>query len=265
MLNIKISIITITFNDLIGLKETVESIDKQFKTTNSYINHFIIDGNSTDGTIEFLSGVVNGRMINTKIISEPDLGIYDAMNKGVLNSNADFVIFINSGDLLLPAFFDKQIHQHLVGISKDTKCAGLALGCIYNFNGDKFDIKPRTLKASLPRMPSLHQGIIYKRSILNEIPYSLEFKICGDFDNICRLIKKYKFDILNINISELMAGGISTLKPFSLAKESYFIFCSHYSPNYFMKLVYIMKISTSLLMVKLLFLYSKRKKHFNYS
>ena len=169
-----ISIITITFNDLDGLKKTIDSIDKNYNSLITNINHIIIDGNSTDGTKMFLGNNLTERSINTIIISEPDSGIYDAMNKGVLNSSSDFVLFINSGDIVLPFFFSTEINQYLKSIYADSKCAGLALGCLYNFNGIRIKIKPRVVNKYSPKMPSLHQAIIYKKSILLEIPYSLK-------------------------------------------------------------------------------------------
>jgi putative colanic acid biosynthesis glycosyltransferase len=257
MNKIFISIITITYNDLEGLRKTLESIDCNFKLPNSYIDHVIIDGNSNDGTVNYINHIAPFRKIKTTFISESDLGIYDAMNKGVLNSSSDFVIFINSGDLLLTAFFEKLVYDRLLYILDNSNCAGLALSCIYNFSGIKYFVKAREISLLAPRMPSLHQGIIYKRSILVEMPYSLNFKICGDFENICRIIKKYTFDHIDINISELIAGGVSTNKPISLAKESYSIYVNNTSPNFFNKIFYIIRLSISLLTVQFLFFLSK--------
>lgn len=251
---ITISIITITYNDLTGLKNTINSIDNHFKSYNSYIDHVIIDGNSTDGTIDFLKIIKNNRYIHTTIISESDLGIYDAMNKGVLNSTSDFVIFINSGDILLESFFKINLYDHLNNIINMTNSAGLAFSCVYNFNGKKIRVLSRDVNLSMPRMPSLHQAIVYKRSILLEIPYHLNFKICGDFENICRIIKKYKFHTSKVVISELIAGGVSTLKPYSLARESYSIYKNNFAPNSLKKFIYILKISCSLLVVQILFI-----------
>lgn len=257
MNKILISIITITYNDLKGLITTIDSIDKNFKSLNNIVDHIIIDGNSNDGTKEYMLKKINSRSINTHFVSETDFGIYDAMNKGVLNSSSDFVIFINSGDILLSSFFSQDLHERLNLILDNRSYAGLALSCIYNFNWKKIIVKPRNVSLSLPRMPSLHQGIIYKRLILVEIPYSTKFRICGDFENICRIIKKYKFDTLDIKVSELIAGGVSTLKPFSLARESYFIFISNFSPNLFEKILYITKLGISLSMVQFLYISSK--------
>jgi glycosyltransferase involved in cell wall biosynthesis len=252
-----ISIITITYNDLEGLRKTIVSIDSNFKSINSYINHIIIDGNSFDGTSDYVNYIVKFRKIKTTFISEPDLGIYDAMNKGVLNSSSDFVIFINSGDFLLSAFFEKLVYDRLLTILDNSKCAGLAFGCIYNLSGIKYFVKAREISILRPRMPSLHQGIIYKRSVLVEMPYSLNFKICGDFENICRLIKKYRFDHFDLNISELIAGGLSTIKPYLLAIESYHIYRSHTSPNRINMIFYIFRLAVSLFVVQFLFYFGR--------
>jgi len=260
MNRISISIITITYNNLDGLKKTIESIDRNFKLFNNYINHVIIDGNSIDGTSNYIFNILTNRKIKTTYISEPDMGIYDAMNKGVTNSFSDFVIFINSGDLLLTDFFEKPIYLRLFTILDNPVFAGLALSCVYDFNGEKYIVNAREINISTPKMPSLHQGIIYKRSVLNEIPYSLKYKICGDWENISKIINKYKFDVMKANVSELNAGGISTKKPFSLISESYYIYKTNFSANLTQKIFYIIKLFISLLGVQILYLKSKLKK-----
>jgi len=255
--NISLSIITITYNDLEGLKKTIESIDCNNNLLKSNVDHIIIDGNSTDGTTNYINQVAPHRKITTKFISEPDLGIYDAMNKGITISTSDYVLFINSGDLILHNFFLPIVFERLFKNFNNTKYAGVAFGCLYNFSGNKYIVKARIISILNPRMPSLHQGIIYKRLVLVEIPYSLKFRICGDFDNICNIIKKYEFDIADINISELNAGGVSTFRPLLLAKESISIYKFHTKPNIFKILIYFLKISISLLTVQFLFYFTK--------
>ena len=252
---VTISIITITYNDLDGLIKTVSSIDKFYAPIHFYISHTIIDGGSFDGTCDFMSKIETSRRISTIFISEKDNGIYDAMNKGVLNSESDYVIFINSGDTLLSNFFEDIIYNKLLNIVDEDKYAGLALSCIYNFGNKNILIKARDINSDSPRMPSLHQGIIYKRNILIEYPYSLNYKICGDFENICRIINKYKFDYYNIEISELFAGGISTSKPLLLFSESYKIYVSNFSPNFYNKIKYISRILFSIRLVQILNFY----------
>ena len=89
----KICIITATFNSSKTISDTIESILKQdYKN----FHHLIIDGNSSDNTLEIIDSY---KCENITVISEGDNGIYDAMNKGLLNANGDIVGFLNSDDM----------------------------------------------------------------------------------------------------------------------------------------------------------------------
>lgn len=87
---VTVSVITVTRNDLEGLRRTVQSIREQ-----SYdaIEHVIVDGASTDGTVDFLNSLEG-----VSALSEPDEGIFDAMNKGLRRSTGELIVFMNSGD-----------------------------------------------------------------------------------------------------------------------------------------------------------------------
>jgi len=90
----KLSIITVNYNNLEGLKKTVESIVNQTWQEFEYI---VIDGGSTDGSKEYLESQ------STKIdywVSEPDKGVYNAMNKGIAKATGEYLLFLNSGDVL---------------------------------------------------------------------------------------------------------------------------------------------------------------------
>ena len=89
-----VSIITVVYNDAAGLKSTMESVQGQ---AYSNIEHIIIDGASTDGTLDLLKEE-GGKAAYWK--SEPDTGLYDAMNKGLKAAVGDYVWFINAGDLI---------------------------------------------------------------------------------------------------------------------------------------------------------------------
>lgn len=90
----KVSIITINLNDKIGLQQTIESVDKQ--TFDDY-EFIVIDGNSTDGSVELIK---ENEKIITQWISESDSGIYNAMNKGIKLSKGEYLYFLNAGDRL---------------------------------------------------------------------------------------------------------------------------------------------------------------------
>lgn len=89
----KLSIITITYNDLHNLIKTVNSVIQQVTPDVEYL---IIDGKSNDGTYEYLNDI--SKKMQIKYISEKDNGIYDAMNKGIKISTGKWVYFLNAGD-----------------------------------------------------------------------------------------------------------------------------------------------------------------------
>lgn len=89
----KLSILTISFNNIKGLKKTVDSVLAQ---TSQEFEYIVIDGNSADGTKEYLAGLKN--IPNLKYISETDTGIYNAMNKGAKMASGEYLQFLNSGD-----------------------------------------------------------------------------------------------------------------------------------------------------------------------
>lgn len=89
----RISVVTITWNNLAGLQSTVNSVDQQVQLPHE---HIVIDGASEDGTSDWLADAAGAAF--RSVVSEPDDGIYDAMNKGLRRSAGDYVIFLNAGD-----------------------------------------------------------------------------------------------------------------------------------------------------------------------
>ncbi|MBP5219574.1 MAG: glycosyltransferase, partial [Bacteroidaceae bacterium] len=87
-----ISVVTVTFNSLPLLKKTMQSVESQDYEN---IEYLIIDGASSDGTADYLEKY---DWRNIKFVSEPDGGIYDAMNKGIRMASGDYCIFMNAGD-----------------------------------------------------------------------------------------------------------------------------------------------------------------------
>ena len=104
---IKFSIITISYNAVKLIEETMNSVLNQNYTNIEYI---IIDGNSTDGTQAIIENKIpelNKRNIQVQYSSEPDKGISDAFNKGILKATGDIIALINAGDCLLPGVLEK--------------------------------------------------------------------------------------------------------------------------------------------------------------
>jgi glycosyltransferase involved in cell wall biosynthesis len=103
---LKLSIITVNYNNLEGLKKTIESVVSQTWQVFEYI---VIDGGSTDGSAAY----IEAQSVNIDYwVSEPDNGIYNAMNKGIKAATGEYLLFLNSGDDLtdLKALENNQIH-----------------------------------------------------------------------------------------------------------------------------------------------------------
>ena len=101
---IKISIITINFNNSKGLVQTLDSVAQQ--TYNNY-EHIIIDGASTDGSKSIIEQYKNKNPHVTYWVSEKDEGIYNAMNKGITHAQGQYLLFLNSGDYIEPNILEQ--------------------------------------------------------------------------------------------------------------------------------------------------------------
>lgn len=106
-MNKKLSIITINYNNLPGLLKTVESVVNQTWQEFEYI---VIDGGSTDGSAAYLESQSDKI---TYWISEPDKGIYNAMNKGIAKATGEYLLFLNSGDHLMDTLSLQEVQNHL--------------------------------------------------------------------------------------------------------------------------------------------------------
>lgn len=131
----KLSIITINYNNAEGLRKTLVSVGAQ-----SYreIEHIIIDGGSTDGSVEIIkeyesTNSLNPNSLNVKWLSEPDNGIYDAMSKGVKKASGDYIWILNSGDCAAAA---DTVGRMMEVISHHTSSIPLLLGNIVKFYPD---------------------------------------------------------------------------------------------------------------------------------
>jgi glycosyltransferase involved in cell wall biosynthesis len=177
-----ISVITVVLNGKKYLEETIKSVLNQ---TYDNIEYVIIDGGSTDGTIDII------KKYEDKIdywVSEPDNGIYDAMNKAIDAITGKWVNFINSSDTLNDNAYSKII-DFLVKSSNT--CDVIAFGhSIKNVENHllKTDYKPSLIKKW--KMPSSHNSIIYKSNVLKNYKFNLSFKYACDFEQINKIKDK---------------------------------------------------------------------------
>jgi glycosyltransferase involved in cell wall biosynthesis len=200
----KISIITINYNNLYGLKSTVDSVIHQ---TWKDFEHIIIDGGSTDGSAEFIS---ENDELFTYWVSEPDKGIYNAMNKGIRNSTGEYLIFLNSGD----SFYDQNSLGNLCleNYNEDIIYGNLQI----NSNNTTY-IKqyPKTLSFNFFLIDSLpHQATLIKREVFNRFGfYEEDYNLSADWAHFVLVICKYcvSYRYVNKTISVFNLGGISSI------------------------------------------------------
>lgn len=194
-----ISIITITWNNLNGLKKTAKSVQAQTCRDFEWI---IIDGGSDDGTKDYLP------TLSATALSEPDRGIYDAMNKGIERAQGDYLLFLNAGDELA----DPQVLQHLYNDLHKENFPDFVYGPALEGrnNHDPVTKSARGIKFLFWGMPTHHQAMLYKRETLGKIRYNLSYKIAADYELTCRFLKNAKtVHMTQYPICLFEPGGIS--------------------------------------------------------
>lgn len=217
----KLSIITINYNNLSGLRKTVESV---FAQTCRDFEYIIIDGASTDGSKEYLDSIkVNNvadkantdnklQITNYKlqIISEPDTGIYNAMNKGIRVSHGDYLLMLNSGDYLVDSNVIARIIPELDGtdiIQGNTICTRNGKTFVNRGYG-KSDINYIDVQKGY----FLHQASFCRRTLFEQYGYFDEsYKIAGDTVFYIRCLGKGNatFKYVNQTIAYYEGGGVS--------------------------------------------------------
>lgn len=169
------SIITITRNNKLGLQKTAVSIQNQ---TYKNFEWLIIDGASTDGTQNDFSNYSLA-----KIISEPDKGIYDAMNKGIDRAIGDYLIFMNAGDVF--ASYDI--------LEKISDMARTQPDFIYgDSREDNHNKRARSHQKINWGMFTHHQSMFYNRKGLGGLRYNINYKIAADYDLTLKFLKTKK-------------------------------------------------------------------------
>lgn len=243
-----ISIITVVFNSAGFIEKTIQEVINQSYPNIEYI---IIDGGSTDGTIEVLRKYSNYIFY---WVSESDTGLYDAMNKGMVNATGDYLWFINSGDLP----FDLTILDNVFRAKKQFADIYYGETEIIDPNGETIGMRrhkaPEKLnwKSLLKGMKVSHQSIIVKKEIAT--PYNLEYKLSADFDWLIKVLKKAKsIENTGLILSKFMDGGLTKKNLIPGLKERFQIMANNY--GYFSTVF-----SHFLLAVKLAFYYLKKRR-----
>jgi glycosyltransferase involved in cell wall biosynthesis len=221
-----ISIITITYNAEKFLEKTIKSIIRQ--TTSDY-EYILIDGGSNDKTLEIVNKYAS---VFSKIISEPDNGLYDAMNKGLSNAKGDYVWFMNAGDEIAEADaitkIKKLISQNadiVYGETQFVDTESLILGIRSELGPHKL---PQKLDWAQYGMGMLvcHQAFIVKRSIA---PNYILNNLSADIDWEIKCIKNSNFSLKYEGIlANYLEGGVSHQSMYKSWKDRYVVLRNHF-------------------------------------
>lgn len=207
----KVSIVTVTYNSAATIRDTIKSVLLQ---TYKNLEFWIIDACSTDNTLCIIKEYEKDFKGRLHYISEPDRGIYDAMNKGINLSTGEIVGVLNSDDFYtssnvierLVSSFNKDIDAvygdvHFINDGEPDKC-------IRYYSSNVF--RPCLLRFGF--MPA-HPSFYVRREVYEKFgQYSLDYKIASDYDIMVRFFYKYKIraKYLKMDFVTMRTGGIST-------------------------------------------------------
>ncbi len=217
-----ISIITVVYNGEDTIQRTIDSIKNQSYKNIEYI---IVDGLSKDNTVEIIKK--NSEFV-TKFISEPDNGLYDAMNKALEMATGDYVWFINSGDEIANS-------DVLSNVFTNSENADIYYGdtLIVDDNGEEIGKrrlqppKELTWKDFKKGMVVSHQSIIIKRDITRK--YDLNYRFSADFDWVLYALKKSKKNVnTQIVLSKFLDGGLTKQNIIPGLKERFSIMVKNF-------------------------------------
>ncbi|MBP3259637.1 MAG: glycosyltransferase [Prevotella sp.] len=230
---ILISVVTITFNAARTLQRTLDSVARQ---RYSRVEHLIIDGASTDDTLAIARRYQAAAAYDVVVQSEPDHGLYDAMNKGLQKATGDYIVFLNAGDTL---HADDTLQR--VAEAAD----GLRPAVVY---GDTTitDTEGRFLRLRTHRPPRVltwrsfkqgmlvcHQAFYVRSDIARRITYNLQYRHSADVDWCIRVMKEAErqgLPLVNTNavIADFEEGGDTTQHHRDSLQERYRVMAAHY-------------------------------------
>ena len=221
----KFSIITVTYNAGAVLEDTIQSVITQTYRNMEYI---IVDGGSKDHTLDIINRY--REHIHT-LVSEPDKGLYDAMNKGIRLATGDYLCFLNAGDEL----HEDDTLQLMVHSITGTELPDVLYGETAIVDEEGHFLRMRRLsapenlnwKSFKDGMLVCHQAFFPRRELAE--PYDLRYRFSADFDWCIRIMKKsHTLHNTHLTLIDYLNEGVTTRNHRASLHERFHIMCRHY-------------------------------------
>ena len=206
----KISIITVCYNSSATIRDTFESVLSQ---TYSDIEYIVVDGASTDSTLE-IAAEYSGCI--TRLVSEPDNGLYDAMNKGIEAATGDVIGILNSDDL----YENNTVISDVAASFAASPTSDLVFGDVVFVKPDQLDVVTRHYRAGHFKAWKLrfgwmppHPATFIKKSAYEKVGlYSLDYKISADYEMFVRMLLVNDLTLTRLDkvLVRMRSGGVST-------------------------------------------------------
>ena len=241
---IRFTVVTITYNAEAVLQRTLDSV---FAQTYKGVEHLIIDGASKDRTLALVEAYKqksDESETEHKVIiqSEPDHGIYDAMNKGLTQSSGDYIVFMNAGDCFPQAdTLEQVVHRCKLTELPTAELPGVLYGNTDVVDGDGHYLHPRRLQPPVKLtwrsfrqgMLVCHQAFYARTDIAKNLQYDTRYRFSADVDWCIRVMRETErmgLPLYNIGIvvANYLAEGATTKNHKASLRERYLVMQRHY-------------------------------------
>lgn len=218
----KLSVITICYNDRNGLLKTLESVKSQSSHDFQYI---VIDGASKDGSADLLTEYAS---VIDYSVSEADKGIYNAMNKGICEAKGEYCLFMNAGD----AFYANDTVEKVLPLLDGTDFLSGDTHCVFHKDKSTVWKAVNNVTTYLMAIYSLsHQATFIRTELLKQRPYREDLKVVSDWEQMFYelIICDRSYKRLNLNICKFAQGGVSSSQAETREKERQIVLDEHFS------------------------------------
>lgn len=237
---LKFTIITCTYNAAHELQRTLDSVLRQ---QYGAVEHLILDGQSADDTVALaqaykLQSDADDNDHEVVIVSEPDHGLYDAMNKGIGRATGNYIVFLNAGDRL---HSETTLEDIAACVGEGEPLPGVLYGDTDIVDDNGRFLRHRRLqppahltwKSFRSGMLVCHQAFYARTDLARQHPYDLNFRFSADFDWCIRIMKAAKQQSLGLRnvhmvVADYLEGGMTTRNHRASLKERFHIMRCHY-------------------------------------